>query len=64
MDVWRTIAQKQKVAKIEIIAVDSTTSIAKLRKLDKKIRKRGEGIQPGDLVISHKRRSNRKRPNP
>ena len=38
---------------------DSTTAIARLRKLDKKLRKRGEGLQLQDRVISSKRPSRR-----
>ena len=45
----------QKVGELEIVQVDSTTSIAILKGLDKRIRKQGEGLQPLDRVISPKR---------
>lgn len=48
-----------KIGEIELIHVDSTKSIAKTRKIDKKLRKRGEGFQLSDCVISKKRRSSR-----
>ena len=54
-DVWRPRPSQQKVGQIEVIAVDSTTAIARLRKLDKKLKKRGDGLQLQDRVISPKR---------
>ena len=54
-DVWRPRPSQQKVGQIEVVDVDSTTAIARLRKLDKKIKKRGDGLQVQDRVISPKR---------
>lgn len=56
-DVWRPRPSQQKVGQIEVIDVDSTTAIARLRKLDKKLKKRGDGLQIQDRVISPKRPS-------
>ena len=55
LDVWRAGPAKQKVGQLEIVETDSTTAIAKLRKLDKKLKKHGEGLQLQDRVISPKR---------
>ena len=54
-DVWRPRPSQQKVGQIEVVDVDSTTAIARLRKLDKKLKKRGDGLQIQDRVISPKR---------
>ena len=54
-DVWRPRPSQQKVGQIEVVDVDSTTAIAQLRKLDKKLKKRGDGLQVQDRVISPKR---------
>ena len=43
------------LAIILVVDVDSTTAIARLRKLDKKLKKRGDGLQVQDRVISPKR---------
>ena len=56
-DVWRPRPSQQKVGQIEVVDVDSTTAIARLRKLDKKLKKRGDGLQVQDRVISPKRPS-------
>ena len=58
-DVWRPRPSQQKVGQIEVVDVDSTTAIARLRKLDKKLKKRGDGLQIQDRVISPKRPSRR-----
>ena len=58
-DVWRPRPSQQKVGQIEVVDVDSTTAIARLRKLDKKLKKRGDGLQVQDRVISPKRPSRR-----
>ena len=58
-DVWRPRPSQQKVGQIEVTDVDSTTAIARLRKLDKKLKKRGDGLQVQDRVISPKRPSRR-----
>jgi len=54
-EVWRPRPSQQKVGQIEVIDVDSTTAIARLRKLDKKLKKRGGSLQIQDRVISPKR---------
>ncbi len=54
-DVWRPRPAQQKVGQIEVVDVDSITAIARLRKLDKKLKKRGDGPQVQDRVISPKR---------
>ena len=59
LDVWRPEPSQQKVGQLEVVATDSTTAIAKLRKLDKKLKKSGEGLQLQDRVISAKRPSRR-----
>jgi hypothetical protein len=59
LDVWRPLPTAQKVGQIQVVQVDSTTAVARVRKIDKQLRKRGEGIQPGDRVISKKRKSTR-----
>lgn len=59
LEVWRPRPSQQRVGQLEIVAVDSTTATARLRKLDKKLKKRGEGLQPQDRVISPKRPSKR-----
>ena len=59
LDVWRPEPSQQKVGQLEVVEIDSTTAIARLRKLDKKLRKRGEGLQLQDRVISSKRPSRR-----
>ncbi len=56
-DVWRPRPSQQKVGQIEVVDVDSTTAIARLRQLDKKLKKRREGLQIQDRVISLKRPS-------
>ena len=56
-DVWRPRPSQQKVGQIEVVEMDSTTAIARLRKLDKKLKKRGDGLQVQDRVISPKRPS-------
>ncbi len=55
LEVWRPLPATQKVGELEVVAVDSTTATARLRRLDKKIRKQGEGLQVSDRVISTKR---------
>ena len=61
MDVWRPEKPGgKKVGQIKVIQADSTTAIASIRKIEKSVRKRGEGIRVGDRVISKKRRSRRR----
>ncbi len=59
LDVWRPLPAAQKVGQVQVVQVDSTTAVARVRKIDKKLRKLGEGIQSGDRVISKKRKSTR-----
>lgn len=54
-DVWRPRPSQQKVGQIEVVEMDSTTAIARLRKLDKELKKRGDSLQIQDRVISPKR---------
>ena len=54
-DVWRPRPSQQKVGQIEVVETDSTTAIARLRKLDKELKKRGDSLQIQDRVISPKR---------
>ena len=61
MDVWRPEPADQKVGQIQIIQVDSATAVAQVRKIDRQLRKRGEGVRTGDRVISKKRKSQRVR---
>ena len=60
-EVRRPLPASQKVGQIQVIKVDSTTAIARVRKIDRHLRKRGEGLQPGDRAISKKRKSTRTR---
>ena len=55
LEVWRPAPSQQKVGQLEVVETDSTTAIAMLRKLDAKLKKRGEGLQLQDRVISAKR---------
>ena len=57
LEVWRPQPSSQKVGQVEVVEIDSTTAVARLRKLDKKLKKRGEGLQLLDRVISRKRPS-------
>ena len=57
LEVWRPQPSSQKVGQVEVVEIDSTTAVARLRKLDKKLKKRGEGLQLLDRVISPKRPS-------
>ena len=59
LDVWRPLPSAQKVGQIEVVEVDSTTAVARLRKLEKKLKKRGECLQRLDRVISLKRPARR-----
>jgi len=59
LEVWRPLPSAQKVGQLEVVEVDSTTAVARLRKLEKKLEKRGEGLQLLDRVISPKRPSRR-----
>ena len=55
LEVWRPEPSDQKVGQVEIVKADSSSAVAMVRKIEKKLRKRGEGPNPGDRVISRKR---------
>ena len=57
LEVWRPEPSDQKVGQVEIVKVDSSSAVAMVRKIEKKLRKRGEGPNPDDRVISRKRPS-------
>jgi hypothetical protein len=59
LEVWRPLPATQKVGEVEVVAVDSLSATARLRRLDRKIRKQGDGLQLWDRVISPKRLSPR-----
>lgn len=56
LDLWRPLPSDEKVGQIEVVAADSTSATARVRKIDRKLRQRGEGPAPGDRAISRKRR--------
>lgn len=62
LDVWRPRPSPQKVGRVEVVSVDSTSAVARLRKLDRELKKRGEGLQVQDRVISTKRNTRRSSP--
>lgn len=55
LEVWRALPNGQRVGEIEIVRADSATATARLRKLDRAVRKRGESLEVTDRVISQKR---------
>jgi len=55
LEVWRPLPADQKVGQVEVVKADSTTSVARLRRLEKQLRQRGEGLQLLDRVISLRR---------
>ncbi|MBI2501953.1 MAG: hypothetical protein HYW07_01820 [Candidatus Latescibacteria bacterium] len=57
LEVWRPLPAVQKVGQVEVMQVDSTTAVARLKGLEKQLRKRGEGLHLLDRVISPKRPS-------
>ena len=56
LDIWRPLPSEQKVGQVEVVEADSSTAIARVRKIARKLRRRGEGPSPGDRVVSRKRR--------
>ncbi|MEW6756395.1 MAG: hypothetical protein AB1505_36295 [Candidatus Latescibacterota bacterium] len=61
LEVRRAAAPSPKVGQLEVICVDSTTALARLRKLEKPFRQSGEGLQVGDRVVSRRRDVNREK---
>lgn len=55
LDVFRDSKDAKKIGQVEIVSVDSSSSIARLHKLERSVRKRGESLAIGDLVFSRKR---------
>lgn len=55
LDVFRDQDATKKIGQVEIVTVDSSSSIARLHKLERSVRKRGETLAIGDLVFSRKR---------
>ncbi len=55
LDVFSQKTTAEKVGQIEIVAVDSSSSIARLHKLERSARRRGETIAIGDRVFSRRR---------
>jgi len=64
LDVWRPAPAEQKVGQVEILRVDTTSALARVRKLEKSVRRAGEGVAAGDRVVSRKRASPGRRPSP
>lgn len=61
LEVWRPSDSPQKVGQVEVVQVDSTHAVVRLRRLEKPFRQRGESLLPDDRVISRKRASGRRR---
>jgi len=55
LEAWRPLPANLKVGELEVVSVDSTTATAKLKRLERKIRKQGVSLQVLDRVISPKR---------
>ena len=56
LDLLRPLPSEQKVGQVQIVAVDSSTAMARISKVDRKLRRQGEGPAVGDRAISRKRR--------
>lgn len=56
LDLWRPLPSERKVGQVEVVTVDAGTAVARVRKVDRKLRQRGEGPATGDRAISRKRR--------
>ncbi len=56
LDLFRPLPSEQKVGQVEIVGVDSSTAIARVSKIDRKLRRQGGGPALGDRAISLKRR--------
>jgi len=55
LDLWRPLPSDQKVGQIEVVTVDSLTAVARVRKVDRGLRRRGEGPGVGDRAVSRRR---------
>jgi hypothetical protein len=55
LDIFSQGAPSVKIGQIEIVSVDSSSSTAHLRKLERSARKRGETLAVGDRVFSRQR---------
>jgi hypothetical protein len=55
LEVFRSGKSGSKIGQIEIVSVDSASSIGRVRKLERSVRKRGGTIDVGDQVISRQR---------
>ncbi len=55
LDVFRNGMPKTKIGKLKIVSVSPSKSVARLHKLERSMRKRGESIAVGDEVLSAKR---------
>jgi len=58
LELWRPPPAQKKVGQVEIVRLDSTTAVARIRKLDRDLKKTGESLQQY-RVISPKRASRR-----
>ena len=61
LDVHRPEPGGPKVGQVEIVQLDSLSAVVRLRKLERGIRRLGQGLQVGDRVVSDKRDSPRRR---
>ena len=55
LEVLRSGKSGSKIGQIEIVSVDSASSVGRVRKLERSVRKRGGTIDVGDQVISRQR---------
>jgi hypothetical protein len=59
LDVYRAGLGSEQVGQVEVVRLDSASALAQLRKLDRSIRNRGEGLREQDRVVSPRRLSGR-----
>ena len=57
LDVWRPAPSEEKVGQVQILRVDSTSALARVRKVARSVRRAGESVAAGDRVVSRKRTS-------
>lgn len=55
LEVFRPGKSGAKIGQIEIVSVDSSFSVGRVRKLERSVRRRGATIDVGDVVISRQR---------